>query len=83
MPKHRTHRLVSKLILGKAYSNVDRWMDEPYRWLGRRHRVLRHDPLSLYLRYGPTPEFLAGLLHVALDEGDSAVKRKLRRRAKH
>jgi len=67
MARHKVHRMVDRLILGRPYSNVHRWMDEPYKWLGKKHRILRHDPISLFLKYGAGPEFLSGLLHIAVD----------------
>jgi hypothetical protein len=79
MPDHKTHHLVCKLILGKARPDVDRFIDEPYRWLKSRHRILRHDPVTLFLKYHNDPEgFFAGLLHILTDFGVSEVKRRER-----
>jgi hypothetical protein len=59
-------------------------MDEPYRWLGKKHRVLRHDPITLMIRYYDDPERLAsGLLHIIADKSGSKVKTyKYRNRVK-
>lgn len=53
MPDHRTHRTLQKLLLGEVHVDVDRWMDEPYRWrdskgnmLRGRHRIYRHNALT-------------------------------------
>ena len=79
MPDHKTHHLVCKLILGKARPDVDRYVDEPYRWLGAKHRILRHDPISLFVKYHDDPEgFFAGMLHILTDFGVSEAKRKKR-----
>jgi len=82
VPEHRIHHLVEKLILGRARPDVDRWVDEPYKWLGPKHRILRHDPFTLFLKYHDDPEgFLAGLLHIATDFGVSKFN-KSRKKAK-
>ena len=78
--RHRDHVLIDRLVLGRAYREVHRWMDEPYRWLGPRHRVLRHDPLTLLLRFGLGEEFVSGMLHIAADEASSALRRRRGRR---
>jgi hypothetical protein len=53
MPDHRTHRLISKILLGEEYQDINEFLDEPYRWrdskgnmLKGRHRVYRHDALT-------------------------------------
>ena len=54
-------------------------MDEPYKWLGKKHRVLRHDPITLMIKYYDDPERLAsGLLHVIADRVESRVRRRKR-----
>jgi len=86
MPDHRTHRRIDKAFLGKEYPDVHKWMDEPYKWLGPRHRILRHDPFSILLKYRNDPNRLtAALLHLLADKGISALKRSKRkkRRKKH
>lgn len=76
MPSHRVHRRIDKVFLGREYPEVHRWMDKPYTVLGRRHRILRHDPLSiLYLalinpRYGAS-----ALLHVLADYSYTTMKK--------
>ena len=42
MPKHEIHNLASKLVLGKSYPNVDKFIDWPTRFLGPKHRVWFH-----------------------------------------
>jgi len=80
MPSHKTHRLISRLILGKEYPEVDRWLDQPYRHLGPRHRILRHTPAEVIAKFGVSDKALAGLLHIALDYAVSEAKRKLRQK---
>jgi len=43
-------------------------MDEPYRSLGRKHRILRHSPQEIILKYGLSDEALSGLLHIYADK---------------
>lgn len=78
MPSHRKHRLLDKLILKKQYPHVHRWMDKPYKLLGKKHRKLRHSEIELFLRFGASKEFIAGLLHIYLDNAYSK-KRKIRK----
>ena len=78
--RHREHRLIDKLLLGREFRDVHVWMDEPYRWLGRKHRVLRHDPITLMIKYYDDPERLtSGLLHIIADRVGSKVKRRKNR----
>jgi len=76
MPRHRIHRLIDRAVLGREYPDVHRWMDEPYKILGKRHRVLRHSPLEVILRFYPdTDRVISGLLHIALDRIDSLARK--------
>jgi len=76
MPSHKIHAMMEKLVLGKTYLDVDRWIDEPYKYLGKRHRVLRHSPLEIMLKYHSDPNrLIAGLLHIALDYATSRRRR--------
>ena len=80
MPTHRVHRLIDKLLLKREYPDVHRWVDEPYRWLGPRHRVLRHSPIEVVIKYWGDPARMAsGLLHILADRAESRLKARLRR----
>ncbi|MET1124584.1 MAG: hypothetical protein ABWW66_04895 [Archaeoglobaceae archaeon] len=60
-------------------SRVDDLMDEPYKVLGRKHRILRHDPAfiaCLSLDRG-LEEGLKAYLHLILDE-DKTLSRLFR-----
>jgi hypothetical protein len=46
LPGHRLHRFHDREVFGKSYWRVHVKMDEPYLFLGSRHRVLFHDPIS-------------------------------------
>lgn len=78
--KHRQHRLLDRLLLGREYGDVHAWMDEPAKWLGPRHRVLRHSPLEVLLKYSNDPDRLASaLLHILADKAESRLKPRRRR----
>ena len=71
MPDRDTHRKISKLLLGDDCNATHAAIDYPYRFLGRKHRILLHDPLSAAL----VGYFMDGykgvasaLLHLAEDE---------------
>jgi len=74
------HRLVDRIFLGREYPEVHKWMDEPYRLLRGRHRILRHSPVEVIARFGFTDRALSGLLHIATDFAHKEVRRKFRSR---
>ena len=79
MPKHKTHRYFTRLLLGKSYGRVHRQIDLPYLWLGRQHRALfhtYHDAFCVgYLLSGEWRGGMAGLYHVWLDRKCSEDRR--------
>lgn len=81
MPSHKTHRAVDRLLLGREYEDVHAWMDEPFRWLGPKHRILRHDPLSIAVRYWNDPNrALSAFLHIVTDGVSSRCPHQRTRR---
>ena len=46
MPSHIMHRFVDRQLFGKCYYKVHWKMDEPYVFLGNKHRILFHDAFS-------------------------------------
>jgi len=79
MPSHRIHKLVDKIFLGREYPDVHRDLDEPAKWLGKRHRILRHDPLYVFLRYHNNPKkMISGLLHIITDLAEYKIKKRRR-----
>lgn len=48
MPGLAVHTYVDRLLFGRSYWRVHREMDRPYKYLGKHHRVLFHDPLLAY-----------------------------------
>jgi hypothetical protein len=74
---HDIHVFVDRTLFGKAYWKIHREMDWPYGFLGRRHRVLFHDPLtaSAIARScypGDENAVLAALVHIEIDDLCSA-----------
>lgn len=67
----RVHNYVCRTILGKSYDEVNSAIDGPYKFLGKSHRVLFHDPISaVVVGFTNSKGFngsLAGLLHVGVD----------------
>jgi hypothetical protein len=49
MPSRRVHTKLSEALLGDGCNATHAVIDYPYRFLGRRHRILFHDPLSAML----------------------------------
>lgn len=78
MPKHKTHRYADKLVFGKPFGEVHELIDQPYFWLGRKHRILFHTyPEAFIMGSLATLDprgGLAGLLHVWVDEQCSKDK---------
>jgi len=80
MPKHKIHRLIDRIFLSKEFPSVHAWMDEPYRWLGPRHRILRHSVFEVFVKYHRDPEKLtSALLHILADRAESLAKRRRRK----
>jgi len=65
LPSRRVHNLVDKALLGRSYDSVHRAIDQPYKYLGKRHRILFHDPLTATLASGGKPA--PATLHILLD----------------
>jgi hypothetical protein len=81
--RHKEHQALDRILLGREYKHVHEWMDEPAKWLGPKHRILRHSPIELLLHYGVSDELVAGLLHLEADKVSSAIKRSAGRGGKH
>jgi len=80
LPSHKVHRAVCRLLLGSSHPEVDRIMDLPAYILGKKHRLLLHDPFSAFILFGDDPERLgAALLHIFVDMAarDPKVKKLL------
>jgi hypothetical protein len=72
--RHKEHMLIDMLFLGKAFPEVHRYMDEPYKVFGSRHRMFRHDAVTallLGLRHNDFRYTLSALLHIIFDRASS------------
>ena len=80
MPGHREHRRIDRAVLGREYPHVHRLKDRAYKVLGRRHRIVGHDPLFNLLIgcvFGPDA-FLSACLHDLADKLGGARWRRRR-----
>jgi len=73
MTSGRVHRLDARTF---GYSNkVNEAIDGPYSWLGSKHRILFHDPISAMMLgqiVDPENGARGGLRHFVLDSAASA-----------
>lgn len=85
MARHRAHGAFNKLLTGNSHREVNRLLDLPALFLGRRHRILFHDPFTApalgalaawCAGKSPTSGALAGWLHIILDWCGSWVGRQ-------
>ncbi len=71
MPARKEHNKLSKIFLGKSCNRTHAAIDYPFRFMGRRHRILFHDPISAaligYLANGDEGA-LSGWMHLAADK---------------
>jgi len=89
MPGSKVHTYVDRLFFGRSYWRIHREMDRPFKYFGKYHRVLFHDPLSAYViarkQYPNDPNAIAAAeCHIALDNicsRDRGVKSALERLA--
>lgn len=71
MPSHRVHKEITRWLLGKPHGKVHQALDYPYKFLGPRHRILFHDPITSVLVARATSKEkgvgLAAILHIITD----------------
>lgn len=79
MPSREFHKIISKILFGETGDKVHKYMDEPYKWLGNKHRSQRHDTLTIALLQ-MTQGNQAGLhaaAHIITDKTMSAAFNKM------
>lgn len=70
MPSRDSHKKISRYVTGESCNLTHAIIDYPVRYLGRKHQVLFHDPLSALLiglfadGYSGA---ISGLLHIGAD----------------
>lgn len=42
---------MSEILFGESGEDIHKWMDEPSKWFGNKHRKYRHDLLTVALLY--------------------------------
>jgi hypothetical protein len=76
--RHRQHKAIDRAILGREHPLVHIIKDYPYKFLGKRHRILFHDHetnLILGLLLGPEA-FISAELHDIADRFDTKMRRR-------
>lgn len=79
MPSREVHRLISRIITGYDCDKTHAVIDLPFRYLGRGHRVLFHDPVSAALiGYLCDREqgAISGIAHIVTDYVVSKLRKK-------
>jgi hypothetical protein len=80
--KHKDHRAIDKLVLGKEFPEVHRFMDQPAYRYGPGHRRFRHDArviVLMALRHRDPRAGVSALLHIGADLAPGELKKVLRR----
>jgi hypothetical protein len=77
MPSHKVHAYVDRMLFGRVYWKVHRQIDSAYPYLGGRHRIFWHDPISAMAiaaeAYPGNPNAVsAAICHIQLDNMCSA-----------
>ena len=82
MPDHRTHRAICRLLLGRSYPDVDKFLDSTYPISGRKHRQDWVHSIYGAMLYAIMNDFdeerlLAGLIHLMADQMDQKALKLL------
>lgn len=72
MPKRQVHNYINKIFLGDNFSNVNKALDYPVKFLpGKKHRLLLHDiisaPIVGFLVSKNIKGAVAALSHITVD----------------
>jgi len=77
MPSREIHEIFDEMFIGKKMSKVHKIIDSPSVFLGKRHRIFFHDPLSAMIiggLVGGRDGIVSAILHLMADNmGDRAV----------
>jgi len=81
VPSRKTHEKISKILVGDSCKNVHYLIDWPYKFLGKKHRILFHDPISgIIIGYltGGEKGIVSALAHITTDYCLSGFKKYLK-----
>jgi len=70
MPERIVHKKISKLLLGSSCERTHKAIDYPVKYLGKKHRILFHDPISAMVigfLFDGYEGAASGLLHIVAD----------------
>jgi hypothetical protein len=76
MANRKVHNYLARMFVNMPMNEIDeinRKIDEPYKWLGRYHRVLNHDKRpekidSVMITHGDVQKEIVRQIHIWLDE---------------
>lgn len=78
MPNRNVHKKISKIVVDDSCERIHYLIDFPYRFLGKKHRILFHDPVSAviigYLAEG-NKGVVSALTHIVADYGMSELNK--------
>jgi len=88
MPDREIHRYISTLFTGKSHDEIHKVLDGPVKFLGRKHRVLFHNPTEAAMigyRLAGVEGALVALMHVTVDQVCSRDKKleRMMRKMRH
>jgi len=79
MPNRKIHNKINRAILGKDYDWINKIMDAPSQFLGKKHRKVLHHPIDALWISALTRDPKAGaavLLHSLTDSLFSSIGKK-------
>jgi len=83
--KHKDHRTIDKLVLGREFPEVHRYLDAPAYRYGPGHRRFRHDGRAVVLmalRHRDMRAGISALLHIGADFAPTEIRKILKKAGK-
>ena len=75
MPAREIHLLDDRLLLGREFPEVHAYIDRPVKWMGKKHRRIRHDLETVMLILAVTRDPLAAvsaIMHISRDRREKS-----------